>query len=98
MLRTTSARYAAMALLIPSVIALAGCGHSSGSKSSSSSSGSSGSSSSGKCAAGYVSGTIAGQAKCLQNGQQCQDSNSSDYKKYGFTCTKNSGRYELKKK
>ena len=94
MARTTSARYAALVLLIPSTAALVGCGHSSPTTSGGSSSGAS----SGNCAAGYVAGTVAGQSKCLQNGQQCQEQNASDYRKYGFTCTKNNGRYELKKK
>jgi hypothetical protein len=91
--RTPVLRLAAIALLIPSTIALAGCGPKSAAKSSSSST----TASSGSCAAGYVSGQIGGQPKCLQNGQQCQDANASDYKKYGFACTKNNGRYELKK-
>jgi hypothetical protein len=90
--QTPVLRLTAIVLLIPSVIALAGCGPKSTAKSSSTSQASSGS-----CSAGYVAGTIGGQPKCLQNGQQCQDGNASDYKKYGFTCTKNNGRYELKK-
>lgn len=87
--RSQVLRAAAIALLVPSAIALTGC--------SSKSATTPGGSSNGSCAAGYVSGKIAGQPKCLQNGQQCQDANASDYKKYGFTCTKNNGRYELKK-
>jgi hypothetical protein len=93
MARKTSVPYAALVVLVSSTVALVGCGHSSSSKS-----GTSSGSASGKCATGYVSGTVAGQSKCLQNGQQCQDQNASDYKKYGFTCSKNNGRYELKKK
>lgn len=92
MARNTSTSRAALVLLVSSTIALVGCGHSSA-KSGSSSSGASGS-----CSTGYVSGTVAGQSKCLQNGQQCQEQNASDYKKYGFSCSKNNGRYELKKK
>lgn len=88
MCRMTAVRCFAMVLIIPATIGLAGCGgHSSSSNS--------GSSSSGKCASGFVSGTVAGQSKCLQNGQQCQEQNASDYKKYGFSCTKKGGRYEL---
>jgi hypothetical protein len=91
--RVPALRLVATILVIPAAIGLAGCG----AKSASSSTNSSQSASSGSCAGGYVSGKIAGQAKCLQNGQQCQQVNSSDYKKYGFTCAKTNGRYELKK-
>lgn len=88
-----SARVAVVALLLPSMLVLAGCGPSKSGKPASASS----AASSGSCSAGYVSAKIGGQPKCLQNGQQCQDANSSDYKKYGFSCTKSGGRYELKK-
>jgi hypothetical protein len=76
------------------VLSLAGCGPKSASHGSSSSS----SGKSGSCSTGYVSGKINGQAKCLQQGQQCQQSEASSYKSYGFTCTKTNGRYELQKK
>jgi len=94
MARKSSPRYAALVLLIPLTVVLVGCGHSA----STTSGGSPSSASSGNCATGYVAGTVGGQSKCLQNGQQCQEQNASDYRKYGFTCTKNNGRYELKKK
>lgn len=52
-----------------------------------------------KCAANFVSGTIGGQPKCLAAGQQCQQANSADYGKYGFSCVKAAGnRYQLSKK
>ena len=93
MISSTSARVAVVALLLPSVFVLAACGPSKSTNSSNASS----PASSGSCSAGYVSGQIGGRAKCLQNGQQCQEANASDYKKYGFSCTKSNGRYELKK-
>jgi hypothetical protein len=78
------------AVALAAVGSLAGCGskssHASGSSSSSSS-----------CAAGFTSGKIDGQNKCLQPGQQCQQAEASQYKKYGFSCTKTNGRYALKK-
>jgi hypothetical protein len=94
MFRKTSARYAALALFVPWAIGLASCSHPSSNVPGGSSSGSS----SGACAAGYVAGTVGGQPKCLQNGQQCQPQNAADYRKYGFTCTKANGRYQLKPK
>jgi hypothetical protein len=90
----TSARYAALVLFVPWAVALAGCGH----PSPAATGGSSAGSSSGNCAAGFTAGTVGGESKCLQNGQQCQPQSNSDYRKYGFICTKNNGRYELKHK
>jgi hypothetical protein len=48
-----------------------------------------------KCSAGYATGTIGGQPKCLKAGQQCQQKQAADYGKYGFTCTKVGNRYQL---
>lgn len=100
--RYLSVRLALVSLALPTAVTLAACGHSSShassSSRSSSSSSSSASSSSGICAAGFTAAKIAGQPRCLQDGQQCQQENSSDYKKYGFECTKNNGRHELRKK
>lgn len=102
--RAHTVKLAVVTLALPMATVLAACGHSSSTHSSSSSSttsaksSSSSSASSGNCAAGFVSAQIAGQPKCLQNGQQCQDQNASDYKKYGFTCTKTNGREQLQKK
>lgn len=52
--------------------------------------------SAGTCSAGYVAGLIAGDPKCLQNGQQCQIKFASDYEKDGFSCTKVGHKYQLK--
>ena len=103
MRRQATVRLALVALAVPTAALVGACGHSSSHSSASSSSSSStttssSSSGSGNCAAGFVSGKVAGQQKCLQNGQQCQEQDASDYKKYGFDCTKQNGRYELKKK
>jgi len=43
--------------------------------------------SSGNCATGYVAGTVAA-VQCLQNGQQCQEQNASDYRKYDLLARK----------
>jgi hypothetical protein len=91
MCASVSSRIMVVAFLVPSAIALAGCGPSTGASSNSSPSASAGS-----CSQGDVPAQIGGQPKCLQNGQQCQAQNASDYRKYGFVCTKNKGRYELK--
>lgn len=105
MSRFLPVRFALVSLALPTAVTLAACGHSgthastaSSSSSRPSASATSAKASGGNCAAGFVSGTIAGQAKCLQNGQQCQQENANDYKKYGFACTKTNGRYELQKK
>ena len=73
-------------------LSLTGCGPKSTSHSSSS--GSKG----GSCSSNFTSAKINGQTKCLQQGQQCQQAQSSSYKKYGFSCTKTNGRYQLSKK
>jgi hypothetical protein len=51
-----------------------------------------------KCPANMTSGTIGGQTKCLQAGQQCQQAHAADYTKFGFTCGKNGTKYTLTKK
>ena len=86
MSHVTRARIAAFTLFVPSMVILSACGHHAASTTSGSS---------GSCSSGFVSGKVAGQPKCLQAGQQCQQQNASDYKKYGFSCTKSGGRYSL---
>ena len=40
---------------------------------------------------------IGGQSKCIARGQFCSRSNQSDYRRYGFSCSKRdaNGRYHL---
>ena len=44
-----------------------------------------------------TSATISGQPKCLARGQYCSRSRKSQYKKYGYSCSKRdkNGRYHL---
>jgi hypothetical protein len=50
------------------------------------------------CSAGYVPGTIGGQAKCLRAGEFCTHALDAQYRRYGFRCTTyyaNVHRYRL---
>lgn len=41
--------------------------------------------------------TIGGQSRCIGRGQFCARAHASDYRRYGFSCTKRdrNGRYHL---
>jgi hypothetical protein len=84
-------RIVVLALLVPSGVVLAGCATSTAKPPSAPSD----SASAGSCSSGYVAAQIGGDPKCLHNGQQCQQRWVSDYARYGFTCTKRNGKYEL---
>jgi hypothetical protein len=50
------------------------------------------------CSAGYKHAVIGGQHKCLRAGQFCTHSYDTQYRRYGYRCTKyyrNVSRYRL---
>jgi hypothetical protein len=50
-----------------------------------------------KSCRGYVRATIGGKTKCLRRGQFCAHRYDSQYRRYGFRCTRRDagGRYHL---
>jgi hypothetical protein len=38
------------------------------------------------CSAGFVSGVVGGEAKCLRKGEYCSQAAQADYRRYGFSC------------
>jgi hypothetical protein len=50
----------------------------------------------GACPPGQIAGSIGGQSKCLQEGQDCSQRYAVAYRQYGFICTRVNGRHALK--
>jgi ABC-type sugar transport system substrate-binding protein len=49
------------------------------------------------CSSGYKHAVISGEHKCLRRGQYCAARYKSQYKRYGFTCARDSsGVYRLR--
>jgi hypothetical protein len=49
------------------------------------------------CSKGYTHANIGGEHKCLRRGQYCAKRYRKQYKKYGFTCARDtSGVYRLR--
>ena len=49
------------------------------------------------CSSGYKHAIIGGEHKCLRRGQYCAKRYKSQYKRYGFTCARDSsGVYRLR--
>jgi hypothetical protein len=44
------------------------------------------------CTSSYVNGTIGGQHKCLRRGEFCARRYASQYRRYGFSCTRRDAR------
>jgi hypothetical protein len=47
------------------------------------------------CPSRDVKGSIGGQQKCLGRGEFCAQRYKSQYRRYGFTCKLQNGRYRL---